>query len=172
MKKEIFIHFSFLVSFFLLISVVKNWFDASYLMFWVGGLVGTVLPDLDHIIYIYLLRPNEFVAQRAAHMVRSGKLWESLNYLAETRYERTKLIFHTASFHIIFLVLSFLVLTSSGSVFGRGLVLSFLLHLVVDQFVDMTKMGSLSNWLPGNFKSGQIYFYLGIFSLLIFGFLL
>jgi hypothetical protein len=40
----------------------------------------------------------------------------------------------------------FWVLSSSGSLLGRGLVLSFMLHLSVDQFIDLKKMNSLSSW--------------------------
>src|SRR4030066_2287279 len=66
--------------------------------------------------------------------------------LAETRYERTKIIFHTATFQLIFTVLAFWVLTSSGSILGRGLVLAFLLHMLVDQIVDLTQTGGLATW--------------------------
>ncbi len=99
--------------------------------------MGTLLPDLDHILYVYLLRPQEYVSQRFNHMIGQRDLWGSLSLLAETRNERTKLIFHTALFQVIFLVFAFLVVTSSGSVLGRGIVLAVVLHLIVDEVVDL-----------------------------------
>lgn len=177
MRKEIFIHFSFLVSFFIFVSLVKGWLNFSYWPFWAGGVLGTILPDLDHILYVFFLRPQEYVSQRFNHMIGQRDLWGSISLLAETRNERTKLIFHTALFQIIFLILAFLIVTSSGSIFGRGIVLAFLLHLTVDEVVDLMEMGSLENWFrqtPIVLNKNQINLYLAINVgiLLLFGFLL
>jgi hypothetical protein len=176
MKKEIFIHFAFLISFLIFVSVFKNYFSLVYWPLWVGGLVGTILPDVDHFIYILFLRPNELNSQRASSMIEKKSVLQTLEFLAETRYERTKIIFHTASFQLVFVLLAFWVLTSSGSIFGRGLVLAFLLHLVIDQAVDLNQMGNLSNWFK-NFPVSveareRLYWQGNILILLIFSFLL
>jgi hypothetical protein len=146
MKKEIFIHFAFLVSLFIFISLFRGYLTLSYWPLWVGGLVGTILPDVDHFIYIFFLRPYEYTSQRASYMLGKKDVLGTLRFLAETRYERTKIIFHTATFQIIFVVLAFWVITSSGSMFGRGLVLAFLLHMLTDQIVDIMETGGLSMW--------------------------
>lgn len=146
MKKEIFIHLSFLISIFIFISLFKGWMSFAYWPFWAGGIVGNFLPELDHFIYIYFLRPHELTSQRVNYMLNKREVLKSLNLLARTRSERTKLIFHTAGFQLIFLVLTFLVITSSGSLFGRGLVLAFSLHLLIDQVVDLMEIGSLDIW--------------------------
>ena len=147
MKKEITIHFSFLVSFFLLITIFKGWFSFIYWPFWLGGVVGTLLPDIDHLIYVYFLKPHEHTSQRALHKLAMKDVKGLFTLLADTRGERTKLIFHTIFFQGIFVILAFFVLTSSGSMFGRGLVLAFLLHLSVDQMVDIEETGNLDLWL-------------------------
>ena len=177
MKKELLIHFSFLVSFFIFVSIVKGWLTFSFWPLWLGGLVGSLLPDADHLIYIYLLRPHELTSQRVNQMLGKRRFSDSLRLLAETRSERTKLIFHTATFQLIFLVLTFLVVTSSASIFGRGLVLAFYLHLLIDQAVDLVETGSLDNWfreLPVTLNSSQIkgYWLIMLFVVIIFGFLL
>lgn len=110
----------------------------EYIIFWLGGIVGTFLPDTDHLIYVYFLRPQELTSQRTARMAGNRNYWGMIKLLFDTRGERRKLIFHSAFFQVIFVVLSFLVITSSGSLFGMGLVLAFFLHLLVDQFVDLT----------------------------------
>ena len=56
------------------------------------------------------------------------------------------LIFHTVTFQLIFLVLTFLVMSSSSSLFGKGLVLAFSLHLLIDQIVDLMELESFENW--------------------------
>ncbi|MEK7550561.1 MAG: hypothetical protein AAB535_02145 [Patescibacteria group bacterium] len=163
MRREIFLHFTFWFSFFVFVTLINKFFNLSYWLFWVGGLFGTILPDIDHLLYLYL-RPQELTAQR-------------VTLLYETRGERRDLIFHTAFFQIIFLVLTFWMITSSGSLFGKGLVLAFSLHLLIDQIVDLVEMQNFSNWLknfPWNLDLNQAKIYwLGMVLLLcLFGFLL
>jgi len=177
MKKEIFVHLSFLVSFLILTSLLKGWFSLSYWPFWIGGIIGTALPDIDHLLYVFFLRPQELTSQRVSYMVGKRDLLGSMNLLAETRAERTKLIFHTATFQLIFLVLTYFVLTSSGSLLGRGIVMAFSLHLLVDEAVDFTDMGSLSNWFrnfPASLDLGKqrIYWWASVVLLLFFAFFL
>lgn len=179
MRREVFTHLAFWFSFFVFISLAKKWFTLAYWPFWVGGLVGTVLPDVDHIIYALYLKPQELASQRVNYMLKKREIWQTIVFLAETRYERTKLILHTATFQIVFLILTFLVVTSSGSLFGRGIVLAFGLHLLVDQAVDVTETGGLANWFrnfpfwaPKDKKQAWAWFYAGLFLLFLFGFLL
>jgi hypothetical protein len=177
MKKEIFIHFSFLISLFVFISVLRGWMSFSYWPFWLGGIIGNFLPDLDHVIYIYFLRPQELTSQRVGYMMGKRDFLGSMDLLVRTRSERTKLIFHTALFQFVFLILSFLVVTSSGSLLGRGIVLAFSLHLLVDQLVDFMELGNLDNWFK-NFsltideEKAKIYWAIMLLILLVFSFLL
>lgn len=147
MKKEALLHFSVLVIYFALITLYKRWFDSPvYLLFWVGGIVGTLLPDFDHLIYSYISRPQDLTSQRAQHMFSAKEITKAGNLLAMTRYERVSPIFHTAFFQVFFAIFSFFVITSTGSLLGRGLVLAFLLHLVVDQTKDYLDTDSLDRW--------------------------
>ncbi len=177
MKKEIIIHFSFLVAYFLFISLAKGLFDLALWPFWLGGLLGTMLPDIDHVIYVYYLRPEEYNSQRTTLMASKGKLIDTFKYLAETRSERTRLIFHTMYFQLIFLVLTLYVITSSGSTFGRGLVLAFYLHLFIDQVIDYLDTGGIDSWFkqtPFTLNNAQTKLYLAFIgiTILIFGFVL
>ncbi|MFV1916892.1 MAG: metal-dependent hydrolase [Patescibacteria group bacterium] len=177
MRKELITHFSFVAAFFLLISLVRGWFDPTYIPFWIGGIIGTLLPDIDHLIYVYFLRPQEPVSQKASEMVGNKDYSGALNLLTNSRGNRTKLIFHTGYFQILFMIFTFFVITSSGSLLGWGLVLSFSLHLLVDQYIDLTETGRLATWFkefPANMESQQMRWYLIVVLvlLLIFGFLL
>ena len=147
MKKELFVHTIFFVSLFLLITAFKSYFNVVYLYFWLGGLIGTILPDLDHLIYVYFLRPYELTSLRTQSLVQKGELWSTLNLLAITRSERRHLIFHTITFQAIFLLFGFFVLSSSGSLVGSGLVVAFLLHLLIDQLIDFLTLDHIQNWL-------------------------
>jgi hypothetical protein len=177
MKRELFIHFSFLISLFILISLVKGWLNLSYWPFWVGGLVGNMLVDVDHFIYVYFLRPHELTSQRVNYMVGKRNLLATFDLLAKTRRERKDLIFHTILFQLVFLVLTIFILTSSQNLLGRGIVLALSIHLLVDQLVDIVEEGNLDTWvkyLPLDFSAdGQkIYFYVMAFVVLFISFFL
>jgi hypothetical protein len=177
MKKELITHFSFLVAFFIFISIFRGWLTYAYLPFWFGGIIGTILPDLDHIIYTYFLRPHELTSQRVHRLVYEKDLKRTWDLLAATRTERGSLIFHTAYFQMIFLVFAFLVITSSGSLLGKGLVLAFVLHLLLDQFIDLVETGNLDNWFGKviklmDKKQRRWYLFANLLTFLIFGFLL
>lgn len=177
MKKELITHFSFTVTFFLLIILVRGWFSSEYLLFWVGGIIGVFLPDVDHLIYVYFLRPQEPVSQKVSEMVGNKDYSSALRLLTNSRENRTKLIFHTGYFQILFMIFTFFVITSSGSLLGWGLVLAFSLHLLVDQYIDLTGTGRLTSWFkefPASLESQQMRWYLIVVLvlLLIFGFLL
>ena len=146
MRKELLRHFLAAFVFSLLVIVVKGWFDFSHLILFLGAAIGTILPDIDHAVYVFFLSPQELTSQRVSSMVSKRDFWEAVRLLAQTRSERKELIFHTLFFQLIFLLLAFFVITSSGSVFGRGLVLAFCLHLLLDQVVDLKETGGLSNW--------------------------
>jgi len=146
MKKEFFIHFSFCFFLFFIISIFKKWTNLSFWPFWLGGFVGTFLVDLDHLVYVYLLRPQELISQRVNYLMGQRNVRKSLELLYESRYERGNLIFHTVTFQAIFIVLAFLIITSSGSILGKGIVIAGLLHLIVDEFVDFSVVGNLDNW--------------------------
>ena len=178
-RKEIFIHFAFWFSFFIFVSLLKKWFAIAYWPFWAGGLIGTLLPDLDHVVYGLYLKPQELNSQRMSYMFQKRQVLETMRFLFETRGERTKLIFHTATFQLVFLVLMFWVMTSSGSFFGRGLVLAFFLHLLVDQIVDINETGGLTNWFrnfpfwqPRDKRQATGWWGAGLIVVLLFGFLL
>ncbi len=114
--------------------------------FWLGGLIGVVLPDIDHLLHMYLVSPQDPSSMQLESLVKDKKLWRGVEFLYETRGERKELIFHSIFFQAIFFVLTFWVLSSSSSFLGHGLVLSFALHLAVDQLIDLNETKSLENW--------------------------
>lgn len=168
MKREVSNHLIFFFSFFVLVVLLRQYFTWIYLLFALGGLVGTFLPDIDHILYVLVFKPVELTSQRVAYYLKAKQYKEGLKLLYDTRLERKDLIFHNFRFLLIFGILTFWVVSSSGSLFGRGLVLGFWLHLSVDY---------LKQYLAGEFvisqdKKQSLYFTIGMFLLLfIFGFL-
>lgn len=146
MRKELFIHFAFWFSFFVFISIFKNHLSFTYWPFWLGGIIGTLLPDADHFIYVFLLNPQDLTSQRVSFLLRKKEVFRIATLLYETRRERKNLVLHTFLFQIVFLILTFLILTSSSSLLAHGIVLAFSLHLAVDQLADFLDTRELNNW--------------------------
>lgn len=163
MRREIFIHIAFWFSFFVLVSLVNGFVSVSYWPFWVGGALGLILPDIDHLVYVFFMNPQDLTSQRVNFLLRKSEIGRTISLLYETRGERKNLVFHTFLFQAIFLVLTFLIISSSSSIFGIGLVLSFAIHLSVDQLIDLVDLKHLGNWgniLPFelDFPKSKIYF--------------
>jgi hypothetical protein len=173
MKKELALHI--LTTLLLLIPIfLLRYLNINNWPFFVGGLIGAILPDIDHIIYVYYLHPYEVTSQRVMYEAKKGNLQKTWDVLSSTRTERTNLILHTVTFQVFFLILSFLVVTSSGSILGKGLVLAFLLHLFVDEIIDLKETGTLANWfrqVPIQLDKMQLNIYLlaNFIIILIFG---
>lgn len=177
MKKELALHFLVVIIFFVLVSFLRKYLDLSYWPFWAGAIIGTILPDADHFIYVYFLRPYELTSQRVMYEAQKGNLLQSWGILSSTRSERTNLILHTVIFQVLFIILGFLVISSSKSLLGRGLVLAFLLHLLTDEVLDLRQTGNLNTWFknfPITLDRLQLNIYLisNFVIILVFGFLM
>lgn len=147
MKKELLIHLFSFGLVFLLITLAKSpWFDKELTLFWLGGVLGTLLLDTDHLTYAFFWRPHELTPQRTMRLINQKRYWSAILLLAGSRQERTQLLAHTVSFQALFAILSFLAVTSSTSILGKGLVLGFFLHSLVDQALDFQEIGDLRNW--------------------------
>lgn len=152
MKKLYLSKIFFLIAFFIMTSVFRSVYTSvdlmtlEYLLFWIGGFLGLVLADVDHLVYVYFLRPDDVTSKEVGTMIQGKKFRSSLELLAKTRKERTGHIFHTAIFQLVFLAFAVFVLTSSGSFLGQGIVLGFLLGLLVDQATDLSEGGTINSW--------------------------
>ena len=67
----------------------------------------------------------------------------------DTTNERCRLPFHNALFQVILLVLCFFVLTSTNNLFGSGLVMGMMLHLLKDEVGELLSRQEehLKKWL-------------------------
>lgn len=176
MKKELIIHFSFMIAFVAGASVVRNWTTFAYWPVWAGAILGTILPDIDNLIHTLFLSSQGVAGDLRSTPFRQ-KFTKSLGLMYAPREENSEPIFHSAQFQLVFLVFAFLLVTSSSSLFGIGLVLAFMLHLVIDQAVDYMEKGNINQWFkefPLDLDSHKKLLYLGAngLMLLVFGFFL
>lgn len=146
MKKEVLLQFLFAIPFILLVALVRNLIHIGSWSFFVGGILGTLLPYADHLIYIYFLKPQDLSSQRVSYYMQKRNIGGALDTMISTKEERKNLVFHTFYFQLIFTVLTFYIITSSGSLLGMGLVLCFYLHMLLDQLEEYGKTGSILSW--------------------------
>lgn len=161
-----------------LIVLWKGYYINSNLLvpFSLGIAFGMFLPDIDYLIYVFFMRPTDLSSQRIAQKVQTRSFASSLALLYETRLERRELIFHSAFFQVIFIVFAFLIVSSSGSLFGKGVVIAFLLHLFIDQISDLKYRGNIERWfvrIPVVLTPQQVswYVYAQVLPVFILGFL-
>lgn len=159
MKKKIINHLIFWFGYFIFLTIVNNLYSFEYWPLYVGGVVGFFMSNLDHLLHVFVLQPQELTSVRVRTLISYKQYKEAIKLLFDTKEERPDLIFHTALFQIIFVILTFWVISSSGSLFARGLVLSYLLSL------------SLYDYQIFQEKSKNLFFGI-VLALFIFGFLL
>jgi len=137
MRREIFIRLSFLISVLILVSIVKHWLALTCWPLWLGGALGLFLPDLDHLVYIFFLGPQELTSQRVVYLIRNRNFRGAVSLLFDTRAERGDLVLHSNFAFVVILIFTFWMLTSSGSLLGVGLVLGMVVHLLVDRIKNV-----------------------------------
>lgn len=135
MRKVFFIHFAFFVSVFILFSLFKGWLGFSYWTFWVGGILGSIIPELDQLLYIFFINPQELSSQRVIYLFKNKNFLGAVKLLFETKSERHNLVFHSNIFLAVSGILFVWILTSSGSVLGFGIVLGLSLDLLLDRLI-------------------------------------
>lgn len=149
MKKNLAVQFIYLICFLVLTILYKNWIDLIYLPFVIGGFIGVLMPYLDYLIYAYLLNPEDQNSKTAVGMISKKNFSQSIGIFIGNREVQKELLFHKAYFQIIFLVFLFLIVTSSGSLLGRGIVCGFALHLIMDQVMDLMEKKEIDVWFEG-----------------------
>lgn len=133
LKKELKSHLLITLAWLGLITLVRWSWHWNLILLWLGGLVGALLLDIDHLLYTLWIYPHELTSMRVRHLIDQRRFKDALILLADTHEERLKFSFHTALFQPILYIVCFFVLTSTGSLFGAGLVMAMALHLLKDE---------------------------------------
>lgn len=137
----------FVVLYFAIISILRLKLDWGLALFWLGGLIGSYLLELDHLLYTLWINPHELTSMRVRKLFEQRRLQEGMLMLVETRQERKRLSFHSVIFQAVLPILAFFVLTSTGSMLGAGLVMALFLRTLYEQLRDFRKRGDIKNWL-------------------------
>lgn len=133
-----------------LVIIIRWKWDINALWLWLGGLVGTFLFDLDHLIYIFFVAPQEQNSLLARNLLLKGKIGQGIGLLASVHYERLRLPLHNAFSQIIIMIVCFWVLTSTNLIFAKGMVMAMALHLLKDE-MELIREDNEKNMTEGVF---------------------
>lgn len=141
LKKKIRSHLLVTFVWLVVITLLRWHWHWNLILLWLGGLVGTFLLDIDHLLYTLVIYPQEVTSMRVKSLVQQRRYKDTLILLADTENERVKLSFHNAIFQLVLYILCFFVLTSTGSLFGAGLVMAMALHLLMHELTLLLRGG-------------------------------
>lgn len=158
--------------YFLIISVLKlvtgevalGWLGVlGILGMWGGAVLGTFFLDIDHLIYWFVTNTDKEDSKEARRLGRLGDLGiikrfkELFELLKRVHFSHSRLIFHSVIGQVILLLLALYLITSGGSVFGAGMIMSINLHLLKDEWTDFFKNREhLKDWLFWQIKDNGI----------------
>ena len=106
-KKELRGHLFTTLIWLVMVTLLRWDWHWSLLFFWLGGLVGFLLLDLDHYLYALVLYPQELVSLRIRNLLQERRFKETAELIVETDEQRTKLAFHNVLFQVVFFVFCF-----------------------------------------------------------------
>lgn len=101
---------------------------------WIMGVVGGALVLFaDRIVYTYSY-PGTQVAQQFGWYWKEKKYVTALNLLYDRRLEMERLTFRSSLFMVVWVPLAFFALTSTPGMFGKGVVMGLMLHILFDSW--------------------------------------
>jgi hypothetical protein len=103
-----------------------------YAQFAAGVFVGFAFFWLDRILHVFFVDPDHQFHQVVRQSWREGKYFSAVKLIFTQRDLQEKLITRSVLFFLTYLAVTLFVLTSTGSLFGIGLVLGIGLHFGFD----------------------------------------
>lgn len=150
-KKEIILHFSLgaiLTAVIQVIWLIKGGVPlTNYIQLILGFAMGSMILDLDHLVYWYFLYPDKEESIQGKNFLKEGKFKQALALIGENHKAHTSLVFHHIYFQLTLVIVSFFIFLSTGSMLGKSLVLFMNFHLLTDQWQDYKNPSHLKNWL-------------------------
>ena len=104
-----------------------------YVMFGIGCMIGVSVLFVDRIVYTYSY-PQTQIAQQFAWYIKEKRYLTALDLLDARRLEQERLTFRSSLFMAIWVPLAFFALTSTTGLFGKGVVMGLMLHILFDSW--------------------------------------
>lgn len=135
MKRYLAKHVPLALGYSLLVFLINaGWTEPLIWLYWVlGVVVGVLFLFIDRIVYTYSY-PGTQISQQFAWYVKEKKYLAAVSLLDARRLEQERLVFRSALFIAIWVPLAFFALTSTAGLFGKGVVMGLMLHILYDSW--------------------------------------
>lgn len=111
-----------------------EWASLFSWVWWVFGVItGVLVLFADRIAYTYSY-PGTQISQQFHFYVKQKKYLAALDLLDARRLEQERLTFRSALFMSLWVPLALFAITSTPGLFGRGVVMGLMLHVLVDDW--------------------------------------
>ncbi len=178
-QKDGFNRFIGVVVLLVILTLAKSWFNYSFAFVWLGVLTGYYFPFLDYVFYAYIIRPDAEVSRNIRSKISAGNLVslrknkELISFIEAQASKFEKFTIHTAYFQVVFVIVTFFILSSSTSFFGRGMVYGIFLALFAEQTLAFLRTKNINRWFADtpfllDYHQTKVYLYANAFVLLIF----
>jgi len=132
-----------------------------------GVFIGFWLLSIDWILHIFFVQPEAEFSKAVKEKWGQRKWRQAIAVFITTRQLQQKLITRSILFLVAYVVLALYVLTSTGSIFGSGIVLGIGLHFCLDLLNyrrDLEKFHQHFLWqLKRRFSEREVLIMVGVF---------
>jgi hypothetical protein len=113
-----------------------------------GIFFGSIILDVDHLIFWYFFKPNLEESRLARTTIKNRDFKSLIKLIDASHSTHHNLIFHHYFFQSVLVLFTFFIFTSTTNLFIISLVISINLHLLVDEYIDFyTNPKILQKWL-------------------------
>lgn len=140
MQKYVLTHLPMALGYGVLVFVIKGLFPIdglTHYLNWIGWVVGVLVGVLvlfiDRIVYTYSY-PGTQIAQQFSWYWKQKQYITALTLLYERRLEAERLTFRSSLFMAVWVPLAFFATTSTSQLFGKGVVMGVMLHILYDSW--------------------------------------
>ncbi len=138
MKRYLIAHLPMALGYAVLVFLIRgmlpfvSWPNYLNWSLWILGVIaGVLILFVDRIVYTYSY-PGAQISQQFSWYIKQKQYLTALNLLDARRLEQERLTFRSALFMTIWVPLAFFALTSTPALFGKGVVMGLMLHILMD----------------------------------------
>lgn len=135
MKRYVLAHVPMALGYGVVVFLVNaGWHNPLAWGYWILGVVlGALVLFVDRIVYTYSYLGAE-ISKQFHWLVQEKRYGEALAYLDTHRLEQERLAFRSVLFMVVWVPLAFFALTSTAGLFGKGVVMGLMLHILADSW--------------------------------------
>lgn len=140
MQKYVISHLPMALGYALIVFAIKGLFPINVLghyvnwMGWIFGVtVGVLVLFVDRIVYTFSY-PGTQIAQQFSWYWKQKQYMTALALLYDRRLEAERLTFRSSLFMALWVPLAFFATTSTPQLFGKGVVMGVMLHILYDSW--------------------------------------